>query len=285
MASIRKRSWASGGEARTAHGSRDYADQNGKRRLKTFATKRAADAWMVTTRHQIVIGVHTPDSTSATMADAATKWLARCEARGLERSTLEGYEQRVRLHMLPELGTLKLSRITEDRVADFRDHLLRTISRPMAQKVMISLRAILRQAKRPVDVRLERAPGRHGRRLEIGQDIPTPEQVVALLRIQPAGSAPFWRSPRWPGSGRPKFAACRGPMLISRARRSPSGSAPTNGGRSVARSLLRPGVRSPLGPQLRPYPEGMAAGLPIGRAACFLPGPGHRCHSATSAGT
>ena len=41
---IRKRSWKSGDGEKSAWVV-DYNDQEGKRRLKTFATKRAADTW------------------------------------------------------------------------------------------------------------------------------------------------------------------------------------------------------------------------------------------------
>jgi hypothetical protein len=41
MATVRKRSWESGGETKTAWVA-DYFDQEGKRHIKTFKTKRAA---------------------------------------------------------------------------------------------------------------------------------------------------------------------------------------------------------------------------------------------------
>jgi hypothetical protein len=46
MASVRKRSWKSGGEMKTAWVA-DYLDQAGKRRLKTFERKKEADLWLV----------------------------------------------------------------------------------------------------------------------------------------------------------------------------------------------------------------------------------------------
>ena len=49
MASIRKRVWKSRGAEHSAWVV-DYRDQAGKRRLKTFATKKEADAWAVTAR-------------------------------------------------------------------------------------------------------------------------------------------------------------------------------------------------------------------------------------------
>jgi integrase len=44
--SIRKRTWKSNGSEQTAWVV-DYVDQSGKRRLRTFATKREADTWAV----------------------------------------------------------------------------------------------------------------------------------------------------------------------------------------------------------------------------------------------
>ena len=52
VASIRKRTWRSAGETKTAWIA-DYFDQGGKRRLKTFPTKKAADAWLVTARGEV----------------------------------------------------------------------------------------------------------------------------------------------------------------------------------------------------------------------------------------
>lgn len=180
VASIRKRTWQSGGETKAAWVA-DYFDQAGKRRLKTFATKKAADAWLVEARGEVARGAHIPDHDAPTVAEAAERWLASAEARGLERSTIEGYRQH-RAHILPQLGSIRLSRLTEEDVIEFRDHLLRTMSRPMASKVMVTLRAILRRGKRPIDVRLERnGQQRHQERLEVGRDIPTPAEVRTLL--------------------------------------------------------------------------------------------------------
>jgi integrase len=56
--SIRKRIWKSRGVEQTAWVV-DYVDQLGKRRLKTFGTKKEADAWAVTARHEVKQGIHT----------------------------------------------------------------------------------------------------------------------------------------------------------------------------------------------------------------------------------
>jgi hypothetical protein len=105
MATIRKRSWRSGGELKSAWIC-DYADGEGTRRLKTFATKKQADAWLVQARHQVASGTHTADSASATIAEAADLWLARCERDNLEQSTMVGYRSHVAYHIGPLIGYL-----------------------------------------------------------------------------------------------------------------------------------------------------------------------------------
>jgi integrase len=84
---VRERSWQSGGETKTAWVA-DYFDQAGKRHLKTFERKKDADAWLVTTRGEIARGVHTAESSSVTLREAAELWIERARADGRERSTV-----------------------------------------------------------------------------------------------------------------------------------------------------------------------------------------------------
>src|SRR5689334_2492729 len=92
MASVRKRTWTTGGKVKTAWVV-DYFDQHGKRRLKTFETKKAADAWRVTAQHEVRQGIHTPASVSLTIGEAGDLWLVQAETDGLEPSTLMQYRQ------------------------------------------------------------------------------------------------------------------------------------------------------------------------------------------------
>jgi integrase len=78
MASIRKRTWTSGGEVKTAWVA-NYNDQAGKRHLKTFPTRKAADAWLVSARGEVQRGVHTAASDSITVAQAGEDWIAQSE--------------------------------------------------------------------------------------------------------------------------------------------------------------------------------------------------------------
>jgi integrase len=187
MATVRKRFWQSGDEAKTAWVA-DYFDQNGKRHLKTFATKKAADAWLVTTRHEVARGVHTPEGTSITVAEAAELWIRRGEVEQLERSTLAKYRNHAELHINPFVGSLKLARLSPPMVEQFRDDLLGRLSWAMARKVLTSLKSILAEATRrglvaqnaaqqvKIDVRK-----RDKRKLAVGRDIPTKAEVTAIV--------------------------------------------------------------------------------------------------------
>src|ERR1700731_693888 len=71
----------------------DYTGQSGKRHVKTFARKKDADAFIAKAKVEVREGVHTADSDSVTIRDAADLWLTTGAARGLERATLATYEQ------------------------------------------------------------------------------------------------------------------------------------------------------------------------------------------------
>ena len=93
IVSVRKRNWTTAkGEVRQSWVV-DYVDGAGKRRLKTFERKKDADAYRSQANVEVSQGVYTPDSQSVTVAEAANLWLTTCRGRGLERSTLAGYEQ------------------------------------------------------------------------------------------------------------------------------------------------------------------------------------------------
>ncbi len=101
MASIRKRNWVAPDGSEKATWLVDYRDQAGKRRAKSFARKKEAEAWITQAAYQVTQGTHTPDSQTITIAKAADLWIARGKREKLETSTLASYEQHVRLHIEP----------------------------------------------------------------------------------------------------------------------------------------------------------------------------------------
>jgi integrase len=204
--SVRKRAWTtSKGEEKEAWVV-DYVDQGGKRRLKTFAKKKAADNFAAAANVEIRAGIHTADSASKTIAEAGTLWLETGDKAGLERSTLAAYRQHLKLHIEPYLGNVKLSQLSAPMVREFEDKLARgdmpdgaqpqPRTRTMVRKVRVSLSSLLSDAQerglvsRNVvrDLRKTRARGverkaerRQKGKLKVGVDIPTREEIKAIV--------------------------------------------------------------------------------------------------------
>jgi integrase len=166
----------------------DYFDQNRQRHNKTFTTKTAADRWLTKAKKEVYDGTHTPDSATATVADAAQLWLQRCRANNLERGTLRAYDQLVRLCILPALGEERLSRLTRGRVEQFRDRLLSEIAYLRARRAMVALRAILGHAQaytlvaQNVAAEVRVTPRKRlQQKLIVGRTIPTRAEVGQLI--------------------------------------------------------------------------------------------------------
>ena len=182
MASIRKRTLPSGRVAWLV----DYLDAAGKRRAKQFATKREADAWSVQARSEVAAGTHTHDRDSITVEKAGDLWITRCEAEGLERTTIRGYRQHLDLHIVPRVGATKLSRLTAPVVAAFKDKLVEDGRSPaMVKRVLGSLSALVAEAQRKglVAANHVKAGGRtkRGKRDQSHIEMPMRDELRAML--------------------------------------------------------------------------------------------------------
>jgi integrase len=183
--SVRKRTWTTRkGETREAW-IVDYIDQNGKRHIETLRRKKEADAREAKVRIDIGKGVHVAPHDSITVAEAAENWIKRAEAAGLERATTWAYQTHTRLHILPQLGRIKLAKLSTGVIEKFRDGLLvegSTLSRATARKVLVSLKALLKEARYGhLADGVVIKNGKRERRLEPGRDIPEPGEVKRLL--------------------------------------------------------------------------------------------------------
>jgi integrase len=193
--SVRRRTWrnrdGSQGEAWVV----SYSDQSGKRRIKSFDRKREADAFAGAVSVDIRTGIHVPDSQSVMIAQAAQFWLESVSE--LERATRTQYRQHVELHITPLFGSVKLSQLTVPMVRAFEDRLRTDRSPAMVRKVLTSLGSILADAQerglvaqnvvrglrtrriRGKEIRAER---RRNGKLKVGIDIPTPDEIRAIIR-------------------------------------------------------------------------------------------------------
>jgi integrase len=171
----------------------DYRDQHGERHLKTFTRKKDAEAHHAAVAVSVRAGTHTPESRSITVAEAGELWLKTAEADGLERSTLEAYRIHLKLHIVPFLGNVKLAQLNVPTVARFEDQLAEGgRSQVMRRYVRRSLGAILADAQRRGRVAQnvvrsmsnERSKGTERRqrgKLKVGVDIPSPDEIRALI--------------------------------------------------------------------------------------------------------
>ena len=170
----------------------DYKDSNSKRRSKQFQFEREAKDYQITVQSELRLGVHIPDSASATIEQAAEYWLTRCGNRKLEAGTLRNYQHHVSAHILPMIGKMKLSRLTRPTVEAFKDKLLKTKSWYTVERVLISLGALIDEAMRrgligqnvAKGVKVDRPGSRHDKELRM----PTKDELRRII----AGTAEAW---------------------------------------------------------------------------------------------
>ena len=136
-------------------------------------------------------GVHT--SSKMTVAEAGAKWLADAEDR-LEPATVESYRQHLDDHIVPYIGAVKLSQLTVPLVREFMDRLRADKRSPtMVKRVIGDLGSILADAQergkvaqnvvRSLSHRKKRreAERRQKHRLKVGVDIPSPDEIRAIV--------------------------------------------------------------------------------------------------------
>lgn len=184
MASVRKRVWISSTGEKQAAWQVDYRDSAGRRRSKQFARKKEAEAWLSKASWEVLQGVHTPDSQSATVEHAARLWLDSVRANGREATTIAAYDQHVRLHIVPLCGARKLSQLTAPQVKVLLDQWLAKLSRAMATRVFRSFKAILSDAQERglvaqnvgLAVKMKKAPRERGQ-----VTLPTKQELRSII--------------------------------------------------------------------------------------------------------
>jgi integrase len=205
--SVRKRIWMTRGKINPETGEReperreawiiDYFDAAGHRRIEHFARKKDADARHAEVKVDIKGGVHIAPSKTPTVAEAGESWIKAAHAHGLERSTIKQYREHLDQHIVPFIGSLKLAEVTAQTVRKLEDVLRdRGRSSAMVRKVVGSLGSILADAQEQGlaahnavrDLRRNRRRGKEGRaekrqkgKLKVGVDIPTPEEIKAII--------------------------------------------------------------------------------------------------------
>jgi integrase len=183
--SVRKRTWTtSKGERKTAW-QLDYFDQNRKRHTEQYRTRREADAELLKIRGEVADGTHVPKGDSMTVAAAADFWLNRREAINLRSSSLRTYRGYIK-QIVKRIGAVKLALLSESRIDEFADNLVRELGAKRGKAVLNGLKMILEAARAkkrvaynaaaPVKiVAPKKAP------IAVGVDVPTKTEVAAII--------------------------------------------------------------------------------------------------------
>ena len=170
----------------------DYA-ANGSRHLKTFEHKKDADLYSKQVGVDVDKGIHIAPSKSKTVAEAGDLWIKACEGAELERATIDGYKQHLRLHIKPRLGHYKLTALNVPLMRKFKDDLSADgRSSTRVRVVMASLSALLADAMERGLVatnavrsmkreRKRKSKSGQKQKLKVGIDIPTPDEIKRLI--------------------------------------------------------------------------------------------------------
>jgi integrase len=142
-------------------------------------------------------GVHVAPSKSVTVKEAGESWIKAAEANGLERATIKTYREAVSHHIAPLIGGLKLSEVSAQVVRRFEDGLREEGRSPaMVRKLISNLGSLLADAQEQGlaahnavrELRRNRKRGkernaekRQKGKLEVGVDIPTPNEIKAII--------------------------------------------------------------------------------------------------------
>ena len=187
-----------------------WSARDGRKIRRTFPTQGEAKSWRADALVELGKGkLRAP--TRITLRQAAEEWLERARSGAIQTrsgsaykpSALRGYEQALRLRVLPDLGGARLSAI---RRADLQ----RLVGRMQEQKLsastirntMLPVRAIFRDADLLTDGGVPtnptaglRLPAVRGRRDRIA----TPEEAEALLEALPKRDRALWATALYAG--------------------------------------------------------------------------------------
>lgn len=153
MASVTKRRWTHNGVTKEAWTVR-YFDEKGVRRSKQFEAKKAADTFKRKVEREIEDGTHTPDTETATVAEAASAFLAMVEARYMAgqigRSRLVSLTNILNRRVVPLIGNVRMKDLTAERIEELHRQLIvaRRVSPMTARSTIRDLTLFERFARR-----------------------------------------------------------------------------------------------------------------------------------------
>jgi integrase len=193
---------------RPSYQARIWSARDGKRITKTFPTLAAAKAWRVDAVVAIRKGTMRAP-TNLTLGEAADAWLAGATEGSIRNrsgdrykpSAARGYEQALRLRVLPELGRLRIAAITRNDLQDLADRLVASgIKASTVRNTFLPVRAIYGRAVKRGEVALNPTlgldlPAVRGTR----ERIASPVEAAALLVALPEAERALWATALYAG--------------------------------------------------------------------------------------
>ena len=162
------------------------------------SSKKDADAKHAEVKSRRERGAYTSQLARASPWTKPPRDGSTMQREPLERATCKTLirAEHVNIHIIPLLGRVRLSEISVPVVSQFKKNLAaKKVKQPLIRKIVVSLGSIiadaqenglaahnavrdLRRNKKHSDRKLEQ---RHKRKLKIGVDIPTKEEVSAII--------------------------------------------------------------------------------------------------------
>ena len=195
-----------------------FSTRDGRKVRRTFPTMAAAKAWRADAfaglRRGTVRASHstTVRQAAEVLVAGMTSGLVRNRSGDLYKpSAIRSYDDALRLHVLPELGALKLADVQRRDVQRLADDLLRSGRDPSTiRNALMPLRVIYRRALADGEVSVSpcshvRLPAVRGRR----ERIVTPVEAAALLSALPEDDRAVWALALYAGLRRGEIMALR----------------------------------------------------------------------------
>ncbi len=190
MASVNKRRWTHKGVTKEAWVLR-YTDNDRKRRMETFKSKKAADGRRLVIEQEVDMGVHTAKRETVTLGEAVDAWLRECDRRhkigdGMAGYTLNNYIRQAHNNIIPEIGAIRLTNLTANRMQDFANDLSVRLKPSTVTNIAVILRSVLKFAvtrkwlrRNPLADQPLRVPSITGDQI----DVPSKEELRSLLQV------------------------------------------------------------------------------------------------------
>ena len=167
----------------------------GQAPVQALPAPQGCRLYLVKVRSLVANHTYLADSDSTTVADAAKAWLDHCElrcktGRRMEKSTLRGYSDYVRLHITaPEIGIgdKLIAQLTRRHVNEFRDRmLLNGRSEHLTRRALSALKLALDHAIDNGQLFTNAAQGVRvikSSRIEHKAPVPSKEAIRALIEV------------------------------------------------------------------------------------------------------